>query len=862
VRAGQRREPRPARAHGPPGTILETVGLAIATAFDEPLVASLARMGPRAVVQHDKHPGKPIAGDTIVASCPLDLIFAEVLCDATILTHTPPKPGAADDTGGKPFANGVHAAHVEWQGKHDPKLWNWVRVTSPADATAEDVASSFPDEWPDGPHEAYRLAVSPPYFGLPFEIAERFDDAKRYSDVADDAAVAKGTAAPIAGAGAFHDSAVSDEAAIAQAPHPSASDLPPSDALERMRMQITSMRDGLSPWKLEDLLDRGTEFIMQRMLDRGKGPKTFARWSAVLVVAERTLHAASSELQGVLDEITPHLKAKTKGDADIDPSSAPGLEAVRQVLRAYARAASTSYLTADGGAALIEARRFRTLMPLAMAEERIGAARGAVHGQREAEADAEHLEDDADKTPGQVTDQIERAADLRLAAARGEKLDPDAVEKLTVDAGETELRARLLTLATQARTVKARAIPVGDPSQGDGWTVSDVADVVLKKVTAPEAVQDHFKNDRSGGGWIDRLDRSAKLDLAGRRKVMESVRADFVVFSEILDKDAWLKDSYERIRDAQVRDAILKMALQIGLSLLAGQAIGAIGAAVRGLALAGELGAEIRGASLLYQGTEIVAQATANTAIGGAMGGKAGVRELAENTLGIVLTNAALKPFEGLLAPTDEVEIRSWGQLAKRGGKLAASIAIEAGAGIGAAGIAHAMTHGGHMEAGASEEWITQGISIAATKFVHQHTVAMRDRITVAMHELGAKPELGGLHERVVALTARSAPARNKEPTAEEALAQLTERRTLLGQERTFYQNDPKARAALADNTKEMNALGPQFADVPLQLAHLSPVVDGHIYEGRSSRFSTATPRRSISRRSGCCARMVRSAGS
>src|SRR5262249_26574817 len=147
----------------------------------------------------------------------------------------------------------------------------------------------------------------------------------------------------------------------------------------------------------------------------------------------------------------------------------------------------------------------------------------------------------------------------------------------------------------------------------------------------------------------------------------------------------------EEITQEKIAKIIRNIALQVGIAVITGEAIGAIGAAIRGFMLVGEVGAELRNASLLWKGGTVIAEAMVNTGVQGAMGGPMDARAFAENALAIVLTTAAMKPFEGLLGKgaTVEREIQTWGRTATRGGKMAAELVIETGAGIGAAGIAH-----------------------------------------------------------------------------------------------------------------------------------------------------------------------------
>jgi hypothetical protein len=492
------------------------------------------------------------------------------------------------------------------------------------------------------------------------------------------------------------------------------------------------------------------------------------------------------------------------------------------------------------------------MLRLALAEERMRAARTAVGDQRDAEASAAQPEPHADKTPVDVTRQMEEAARLHLAAARGEQLDADAVDTLTVEASETELRARLVTLATSARTLMTKADGVG-MDKGDhpsgAWSVHHVCELILTKVNGSTAAPDPNMPDKAVGGWHGQLNLStkpagkAKDQLAQRRAAIKAVTTEMSTFAQALDVNGFFKDAEEQVKREELKKLIRHIALQVGIAVVTGQAIGAVGAAIRGVSLAGQIGAEIRNASLLYKGATIAAEATANTAVAGAMGGKFGARELAENALGIVLSTAVLKPFHGLLDDGAAVEkqIRTWGQLAKRGGKAAAELVIDTGGGIGAAGVAHAVTHGGEMNANDAAEWVTQGLSIAASKFVQMRTIDMHHRLTAAVIEFKSRP-LEKLQVEAAALRdlASSKQDPKHPPTPEEAVAMLKERRRLLLAEHELLVHDPKAKQALAKNDADLSATGEQFADVPLQLSRLTARIEGHLYEGTPEHIQEA----------------------
>ncbi|MEO8336952.1 MAG: DUF4157 domain-containing protein [bacterium] len=831
---------------GPDGTRQRGVEIAVAAAFDEPLIASIARMGMRTVVQLDQHHAERLRASQIVASCPLDGVIAEVLTTPGTVMHVPKKAGGADDTRGKPFAKGARDVKFEWLGVKDRKLWNWIHVTSPVNATAEDVAQTpltAEDDIEDS-NRAYRLAVSPPYFGIPFELAKEVPQARKYAPEHLDLKLDTGPGPRVADPDVVAVSPVADEIVIAQAPKPSRDDLPVADAVERASIQLSFLKVKLAPWHVK--IPAGAEqFLARRKSETSGDRKAAQQFAAVLTQQIGVLHDAGSDLVQVLAEVTA---------GQVTPENLGQVPSIREVVTAFARVAGVSHLPIAARAALAEARRERTMLPLALAEERMRAARGAVNEQRSTETGSDNDKPDprATATIADVTTQMDEAARLRLAAARGQKLDADAVDTLTVDASETELRARLITLVNTATALMNKADSVGLPKDthpSGAWSVHQVCELILKKVNGAVPKAGAIANDPTGGGWQERLDAArkpagtVKEQLKKRRDAIAAVTRDTQNFATTLGANEFFKDAQAQIKDQEMYNLIKSIALQIGIAVISGQAVGAIGAALRGISLAGTIGAEIRNASLLYKGALIIGEATANTGVNAAMGGKFGARELAENALGIILTSAALKPFHGLLEDSVAVEkqIRTWGQLAKAGGKAAAELVIDTGVGIGAAGVAHAVTHGGELSQHDAMEWVTQGLSIAASKFVQSGTVQMHERITRAAAELKS-PEFKKLQGEVAVLHDHAASRQDpKRPaTPEEAIGMLKERRRLLLAEHDLLVHDPRAKQALATNEADLAATGSKFADVPLQLSHVTPLVDGHVYEGTSKQIHDA----------------------
>ena len=814
---------------GPEGSRLDAVKIAVATAFDEPVRASILRMGTRLCVQMDMEGGIKPKSSSLVASSPLDSLIAEVLLKPGLTSYTPKKKGVGDDTGGKPFAKGARVVQYEWQGRRDPALWNWIKVTWPADATAEDVANTALAGGEAGDTtQAYRIAVSPPYFGIPFETARLVPEAERYAPTEVRGKLASGPGPRVADPSVLGRSAVSDDAALAQAPAPKKDDLGLERALERTNLQLEFLKAQLKPWRVGTPLAGAADFVNRRYDDLAHDRKKAQRWQPALAAQERILHAASSEIAEVLQAVT---------NSKATPANAAELAPVVQLLRSYARAAGVSHLHDEAQAALAEARRFRDLLPLILAEEKIRGAREQISGQRQAEVGAAASEANAGTTVQSLNDLMTKSADLRLQVARGAKLDPNDVEQLSVNASETALRAYLFTLATQARAVMVKADKVGLPKgryPGGEWSVHMISELILKNINGWQSDLDQA---RKWAGPITGLSRE-QTDIKRMRDAIGRVSAQLSNFSKALNSDGdYIKWAYEQIEDRELRNMISSMALQLGVMLITGQVVGAVGASLRGLAMAGEISAGLREVSLLYKGAGIFAEAAVNTGAQGALGGEVGVRAFAENALGTVLTNAVLKPFRGLLQDSAVVEIRTFGQLAKRGGKAAAGLVVETGAGIGASGIAHAVTHGGEMSAMGAKEWVTQGLSTAAGRFVQQRTMNMHARIYATANKMNMPPAFKGLLLKVERLQTR---ASGKKYSPDEALELLKERHKLLVEEQTLYRDHPEAKRAHAAAEADLAATGEQFVDAPLQLANLSPVVEGHVYEGTAADIKRA----------------------
>ena len=178
--------------------------------------------------------------------------------------------------------------------------------------------------------------------------------------------------------------------------------------------------------------------------------------------------------------------------------------------------------------------------------------------------------------------------------------------------------------------------------------------------------------------------------------------------------------------------------------------------------------------------------------------------------------------------------------MVRRGGRFAADLVLETGAGISAAAVAHALTHGGEFDFASRDEWILQNLSLVATRFVHKGTERMLQRIEnfKARLQIAKARDLRSVEELLTKTEAlRKRAGDSRKPTAEEALAELRERHLILVHERALYQ---EAGIPLKEIDQDLGTTKAQFADVPLRLAHLSPIVEGQIYEGSYEQIAHA----------------------
>ncbi len=793
---------------GPGG--LGQVAAEIARALDVPLTQALERMGTRVVSYRDAHGASSPVGSAIVASSALDGVIGDVITKGENILFVPGK--ANGDVADQRFADGAaEIGDYEIVGKRDPTLWNWILVKHPKNPTVEQVARTpfFGSRGVDNSEQANRIAASPPYFGIPFETAKRVPEMFDHAPREIKAKLADGSPGPrVADDTALAKSTLAKEAALAEAPQPQKTDEPSARTLKRCRDQIAFLEANEQRFKLGHNLAAVRAFLDERQSDIAANEKDAQTWQAVLAMQERILHAASSEVGEIIDSMGVE-----------DPKNRQLPPPVVRAIRGYIHAAQVSHLGAQAPTALAKARNERALLPLALTEYKIQLA-----GQQVV-AEAGTVTADQDKaTYGDLT---ERAADMRLKLARGGTVSAEESDQLSLDADGLATNSRIGILEASMTALMAEADAAGEP---DASYENGVPTVRL----LPNALRAKSARWREET-WRTMHAPSHVLDVEGKRSEIARINSQITRFGKEAQLEEWRDWAEKHIEQARTRKLVNTILTEIGIMVLTGQIAGAAVSAFRGVALANGMISQIRSAGMAFKAGEVAIHAGLNTGVQLARTGDAGRKDFGQNALAIVLGHALMKPFSSLLGRSSEVEqavAKSWRTFANKGAKVAVEIPLQTATGLAAAAIAQMAFHHDELTISSGQEWVTEGLSVAASMFVGQRTQRMHERITKAVEAHGrAKDEK--LLARVDALMKRS---QNEQPSAEETLAQLVENHALLGEELRMYgDKDTSAR----ENRKDTELDG-SFLEVPLQLKGLSPVVDGHIYEGTPKQIKDA----------------------
>jgi hypothetical protein len=470
--------------------------------------------------------------------------------------------------------------------------------------------------------------------------------------------------------------------------------------------------------------------------------------------------------------------------------------------------------------------------PWALVEDQIAVARTLARDQHDAEQSSGiAVSEDA------TMQLAARAADLRLRAVRGGKVDPQQFDQLAVDVQEAQLKTRLRTIQIQLAFIEKKADEEGETTQ-----LAEQGQPTIRAL--PAAVRPKVNK------WLDQLDQASHFkgpqpgqssDQTLLHQKQQAVGQISFALDELATKaeiQKWFEWAEKHLKNRAFWNAVASIALQIGIMVVTGEIAGAAVAAVRGTALVGRLLVEVRAASVLFRGAELGIHAGLATLGQGAMGGPMDGRAFAENAIGIFVSDAALRPFGGLLEDSAalDADLRT---LAQRAVKTAGTFGADLAAGAAGSTVGHAVTHG-ELSATSADEVVVQGMSLVASRFIGQRTAHMRERIEQAMRKAPDKQPFEALLTKVDALSQRvqkKGAAKSDEPELAREL--LIEGYQLIVEEGVLYKHAGITGSAAKANARDQS-IGPAFADVPLILSKLKPVIEDEVYEGTPSDIEAA----------------------
>lgn len=719
------------------------IGAALALELEARLFSSLARLGPRYHTQlaagyHEV----PLAA--LVTSHPFDRVTARLLCTPQLV-----RPAGHGKAKGPrdPFREGLRVVMLEWQGARDPKLWNWVRAILPPDARPEEIALSL-YELGDGENHtelAYGITGTAPFFCLPPRWARRFPQAREHAPPEPSESTGEAS-----GALALADSALADEAALAQAGGASkAATKDPAHAsalpglLERSEHLLTLAAEPLVPWELASTIEPALRWVRKH---RASPPGGNVRWAPVIEHQSTLLFSAAGELTEVLAAMRHLTQHARTGEA----------EPARQVLEAYALALGQSHLIRSAETQLATARALRARLPLRTLELALRESRGAA---REAASVAGGAVGGADRLAAQDGSEWSALA-LREAELSGTGVDPDHVEALAVGAGELAHRSRvdalvghlqqLGELAEDAR--RGGLASLANAFHGELHALPPrllrVATAARRTVVQMDQRTHAHLQAHAAAASSPELARSATRELlAVRRDSLRVAQAELSALAEREELERLFSRALETVQDAQLYRLILEVALLLGVSVLASFAGAAVGGLVRGALLADaaiESAAFYRGA-MLARGLGLAANVAVDAGIN-AVGQtalapeEATARAFVVNLLTSAVVIGALSPLQRAAQQWEHLQgaaPKLWTRAgAKRvlaqGAVLTAEMVTAAGIGYAVEQLIPRRRRGEEVGQAEAISWILQGAAMGVGRFVAGRLGPLQARLALA----------------------------------------------------------------------------------------------------------------------------------
>ena len=813
-RPGERIDNQPAMG---PVAWNPVVGQAVALEIEACLRRSLPRMGLRYVAQADDYHGQ-VSPEMLVTSEPFDRVVARLLCDPAVARFVPAhgKPDKRADTAAPAaFKNGIRLVMFEWQGARDRRLWNWIRVTEPADPRPEEVAASVfaGSDGENHTEHAYALTAAPPYFRIPPERARKFPAAAEHAppEAKEDQSQASRSALALA------DSPLGDESARVQAGKPVARlDIAGlAHTFDQSDMQLKLASEQLSVWGFGHLVAPAQRWVNRHKDVVTAAPdKTLKAWAAIAAAQSSILGDALGDLSEV---------ANLARTARVPPEASEA-RPFREVIEALAIAMGESHLAQTGEVQLATARQKKARLSLTLLDrtmrENHDAAQELTGTERVPVNEADHI--DPRKQAASTNRTLERGSlALREKALATGSIDAAEMEALTVAAIEETLRARILTLygkLNQLLDASDQATDgffghIGNARNADIWNLRtelvtlqplawNILETMRKEALPPHPVPQDPALARAAFAYA-------------RKQAVTNAQAAFAKLTE----DKKLHTLYQRalnsVSDAQRNTAYFKLAVEIAVMIgvsVAGSVAGAlVGSLVRGAILADaavDAAAFARVATVarvaggaVNIATDAAVQAGAQTAM---FGGNTKLT-FVENVMTNLMTLGALRPFHALTGELGRLDRSATGlwKVASAGKVViaeAGKLTVETLVGAGATYVSARLVHGQPPPSDdVAISWAMQGASMAVGKFVHSRMGELTDRWAQLAEQKVHLFKRARAHEALARQVEHSGDTASALHLLEEHVRRLQDEHALL--------QDPAAVARLGLDAKQVGVL-------------------------------------------------------
>jgi len=861
-----------------------SVGTALAEMIEEALVASLYRIGPRWLLIAElagnvSGTSVIVDPDAIPRSHPMDRAVVPALCQQGVLAvladkQHKAKPKSSSKPVAQPAGVGLRPVQYVWLGKETHgELWNWVRATSPADATAEEVSAQLFDDTAErhgekhGDYLAFAMTSAPPLFGLPGHWAIKFEESKAYAPATVPASSDESERNLVTLAG----SSVADAQALLEAKvTPDAKGAKPAPGTgaavgalaQDAFSQAMYLKKTLASWHLDKVVDPTLSFLGRRMGELADASK-LTKWQPVLAGQKDKLSRIGAGIVEI-DRAVAGMGLSNKQADDARP--------LRDILRIYADAAGTSHLMQTSETLLQRAAALQAMLPLRGVQSATRDLGASADMLRDSTPQGDHERSRLSGAANQIDDDSRR---LQSRMMRGDKVDPDEIDQVTVNAGEIALKSKVHAIAVQLEALEQAAHDAGDGFfaaiatlfSGDFRGLEFETQVMKDSL---EGVTRDMDWQAQAAGLGMRVENAKDLDdyhremMRVRKEALARAQGQFATMAANDRIKNFLSKGATLVKWQSFRTACVKLAVLIGVSIVGGALGGMVARGAGGMLMSSGGVAAMEdlsmGAQMIARGSGLVTE-TAVTSVGQtAIFGDKLSDAFLENMLMSLGSAGILKAIGHQAEMLVQVERASEGLWAKAG--VAGKLVLKEGAAItghtimGAAlgYVSHKIVTGKTQPPPETlEEWLLQGASIAVGRYVGK---AMEARLANAQKLAAIKGFAAG-QKLLAATTALREHALRAEanPQAKEAAALLARRHDVLSDEIRALdelETSPEMMKASGLHLREIKQMRADvheqlaevhsraFAETPLHLAGLEELIPGALWSGTEAQVLEA----------------------